>query len=646
MYIRVQQATLPSDREEVYRFRYRVRVAELGRAPEEADHSRGWIRDPQDEHARIMVAVDESTGAVLGTLRAHFGCDRPFPALLSNQLDLSSMSVAFGDERLCHSGAFLVDPAYRGQTVASQLLAGLVRAMLAAGVEIDVCLVDPSQARSWFQLGYRPYGPIAPSPDGGELRLPLALVLRDRPYLNQVGSPLHGLLGPIDPNPAIAERLRALYPHFEDQRVTPQRLGEFWASVAHATGSVRGASIFEGLEQARLDALLRDLPSIRVSADRPLPPDAELEGGLGLLLRGRIGLTMEEGERPFFVSVLKPGEVFGSLEGIPTTPPSARLVALEDTELLVLSADRVESIGREWPEGMRQLRQRLGEILADRLDATNRQVAGFMRGSPERVPVHLTQGEQQPPGPREGEELGALETELLREAGLPEDGTLLELGSGDGSVTMLLAHGYPRARIVGVERDPERCARAERRAAEAGLDDHCTFLVGTPERIPLEARTVDGAYARLLMQRLDDPLPALAQLRRVLRPGAPLLLLDVDDGGLMIHPEPPGTQALLARVAQARARMGGDRRVGRKLSDLLQRAGFTGCGARALAISPEQLPFASLVALVFGHQAELLGRDGGMSPEEARCLRALRALHEQPGAWLCAPVVLAWGYAP
>ncbi len=651
MYIRVQQAVQPDDREEVFRFRYRVQVSEMGLDPTTADHARYLIRDSLDDTARILVAVDESTGAILGTLRAVFGCDGPIPAALAEELDLSSMMVAFGDEVLCHSGMFMVDPAYRGQTVASQLIAGLVRAMLEAGVEIDTCRKDLSQARSWFQLGYRPYGPIAPAPVSGELQVPLALVLRDRAYLERTASPLARLLGPLEPDrAAMAQRLRELYPHFEDQLVTPQRLGAFWASVAHDTVAVAGSSVFEGLPRDRLDALLRELPSVRVGAERTLPQG---EGqALGLILRGRLGLTMEEGARPFYVSVLQPGDVFGAMGALHTTPPSARLVALEDTELLELPGSTLDDLERGEPEVAALLRANLGRIVAGRLDATHRQVAGFMRGSPERVPLSDAPEPRAPePDPSDPSfpppgTVAQLEAELLGGLGLPTEGTLLELGAGEGQTSLLLARLFPDARIVAVEADPERLVQAEARAVEAGLDEHCTFLAGQPQRVPLERDTVDGAVARLLLQRLDDPLAALVELRRVLRPGAPLALLDIDDGGLMVHPEPSGLAGMLRRVAERRALRGGDRFVGRKLHDLLQQAGFEDVRARVIPLTPAQLPLAELCDLAFAHIVPLLGGEHGLSPQERLCLQDLRTLPDQPGAWLCLPVIVAQARVP
>jgi SAM-dependent methyltransferase/GNAT superfamily N-acetyltransferase len=650
VYIRVQPAIHASDREEVFRFRHRVQAAELGRRGPGGAPGRDRITDELDDHARILVAVDDSSGAILGTLRALLGCDRPFSDALHERLDISSMAVAFGEERLCHSDMFMVDPAYRGQTVASQLIAGLVELMLAQGLEIDLCQVEMAQARSWFQLGYRPYGPIVPSPGGGELRIPLALVLRDRAYLQRVGSPLLRMLGTNGPDgSATARRLRELYPHFEDQAVTPRPLDSFWASVAHTSGAARSASLFEGLPGEQLEPLLDQLPTVRVAADQALEASVEPHDGLGLILKGRLGLTMEQGDRPFFVSVLQPGEVFGSQDGIPTTPPAARMVALEDTELLQLPADLPRRLELRTPGAGDRLRANLGDILAQRLDATNRQVAGFMRGSPERIPLseelgveaHSPLDDGAPPSSPE-----ELEAALLARAGLPEQGTLLDPWSGGGEAARMLARLYPLARVVGVEADPRRRSQAESAAREAGLADHCTFLAGEPTRLPLEAGTVDGAYLRLGLHRHPDPGAVLRELHRVMRPGGRVALLDLDDGGMMVHPEPPGFAALQRRLDTLQRELGGDRRAGRSLPDRMDEQGFELLGTAVLPLTPDELPFEQLVELVFLPRLDLLRAHGELDHELEATFAQLLALPARAGSWLCAPLVLAWGERP
>jgi SAM-dependent methyltransferase/GNAT superfamily N-acetyltransferase len=653
MFIRVQQASARADREEVFRFRYRLMADGAGLLLPPPDHRAGQATDALDEHARVLVAVDEASGAILGTLRCNLGKDHPLPRDLVERLDLSSMLVAWGDAGLACMGAFVVDPAYRGLTVASSLLGGLFDLLRDEGVDLVASLVELSQARTWFQIGFRPYDPPARYPPVEGLQLPIVLVVRDRGYLSRLGSPLAARLRSQDPDRAgVSARLADLYPAFRDQDVAPPRPAELWASVAHASADQRVPSLFAGIDRVRLETLLRGLASrpLRVHEDY-VPPAGEARG-MGLLLRGRLGVTVEAKERPFYTAVLHPGEVFGELGGFVTSGRATVLRALEDSAVLALPADLIERLAALDPSLAACLQANLAEIAAARFDALSRQVAGFMRGSPERVMVSEEVGgpcEAAPqPASASGPTAGArdVDLDLLARVGFEGAGVLLDLGAGEGASSLALARALPEASVVGLDPDAARTAVAEARAEAAGLLDRCTFLTGAGERIPLDAGAVDGAWARFVLQEVADPIAVLRELARVVRPGGRVALLDTDDGALLVHPEPPGFKGFLARVAAARVDLGGDPCMGRKLAVSLRAAGLADVRAELVSLTSEDHPFATLVEQAFGSREDLLRRAGLWRVEDARTLGALRGLATEPDAWLAVGLVLAWGTVP
>ncbi len=665
MYIRIQQVTSPEDREAVFRFRYRIYVEELGKPLPVADHKRRIYQDELDDAARILVALDESTGAIVGTLRSNFGSEQPFNEELIGRFNLAPMMVAFGHEQIAHSSAFMVDPAYRGQTVASQLVGRMYAWALAEGIMIDTCVSEFALARAYFQLGYRPYGPLFRAHAGAGLRVPLAMVTRDRHYLARVGSPLARFHGEGDPDRGdIAQRLRDLYPLFEDQGVTPQKLREFWASVAHANTRARPPSIFDGVDRDRVDPLLSSLPTVKVTADEAFYRRGENEQGMGLLLRGRLGVTIEEGERPFFLTILQPGDVFGEMSNFVTSGRTATLLALEETEVLLLPHNLIQKLEQLDAEIARKVKDNLTNILAQRLDAMNRQVAGFMRGSPQRVslgPEFEVAGQRRESysfttlGDTRGELerlerqgiIGEdLEVGWFRRVGIGDGQTLLDLGAGPGVTCLLLARSFPTARIVGLEPDPALRSRAEQRAADAGCEDRCTFIDGIGERIPLQADTVDASYARFLFQHLPEPLKVVQEMARVTRPGGRVVLVDGDDGGLVLHPEPDGFSEFRQRVARAQQAQGGDRLVGRKLFQLLQQAGLQDIQVEVVPITPALAPMERLLDIMFSFKTQTMQRGGALTPADQQVLEQLEALPQLPGAWLLVPVIVAWASVP
>jgi SAM-dependent methyltransferase len=107
----------------------------------------------------------------------------------------------------------------------------------------------------------------------------------------------------------------------------------------------------------------------------------------------------------------------------------------------------------------------------------------------------------------------------------PQPGqTVLELGAGTGET------GFAAARLVGdggrlisTDLPPAMVEVARRRAGELGVGN-AEFRVMDAEHIDLETASVDGILCRWAYMLMPDPVAALAESRRVLRPGGKLSL--------------------------------------------------------------------------------------------------------------------------
>lgn len=92
-------------------------------------------------------------------------------------------------------------------------------------------------------------------------------------------------------------------------------------------------------------------------------------------------------------------------------------------------------------------------------------------------------------------------------------GDVLEVGVGTGAQ---LAHYSPAARVTAIDPDPAGLARAARRRPGADL------RVATAEALPFPDEAFDWVVVALALCSVADPAAAVAEARRVLRPGGRL----------------------------------------------------------------------------------------------------------------------------
>ncbi len=111
-------------------------------------------------------------------------------------------------------------------------------------------------------------------------------------------------------------------------------------------------------------------------------------------------------------------------------------------------------------------------------------------------------------------ELRAYRDELL--AGL--SGRVVEVGSGPGAN---FPH-YPPSVTEVVAVEPEAYLREQSVEAAKEVDVRVTVLDGVADALPLEDASCDAAVACLVLCTVPDQARALAELRRVLKPGGEL----------------------------------------------------------------------------------------------------------------------------
>jgi ubiquinone/menaquinone biosynthesis C-methylase UbiE len=143
---------------------------------------------------------------------------------------------------------------------------------------------------------------------------------------------------------------------------------------------------------------------------------------------------------------------------------------------------------------------------------------------------------------------------------------VLDVGCGTGSLAVLVKTLYPAVQIVGVDPDPRGLEIARRKAEAVGLS--IKFDRGFGDALGYPDASFDRVLSSMMFHHVpDEEKPRmLREVRRVLKPGGRLELLDFDgpDGGL---------HGALGRLLHSHARLRGNSED--RVLRLLTEAGFT-----------------------------------------------------------------------
>lgn len=144
-------------------------------------------------------------------------------------------------------------------------------------------------------------------------------------------------------------------------------------------------------------------------------------------------------------------------------------------------------------------------------------------------------------------------------------GTVLEIGIGTG-LNMRYYDSAKVEKLIGLDPAMQMHRLAKKRIAQAGL---LVELVGLPaERIPLDDASIDTVVMTFTLCTIPDPLLALSEIRRVLKPGGKLLFCE--------HGKAPDAPVHLwqNRLQPLWGKLAGGCHLNRDIPALLSAAGF------------------------------------------------------------------------
>jgi ubiquinone/menaquinone biosynthesis C-methylase UbiE len=175
---------------------------------------------------------------------------------------------------------------------------------------------------------------------------------------------------------------------------------------------------------------------------------------------------------------------------------------------------------------------------------------------------------------------------LHSDTSYPAGSRVLEAGCGVGAQTVTLAENSPGALITSVDISEASVNEARRKVEAAGLTN-VQFKQADIFHLPYDPDFFDHIFICFVLEHLAQPVPALLTLKKHLKPGGTITVIEGDHGSVYFHPDSESAHRSIQCQVELQRRAGGNAMVGRELYPLLQSAGFS-----SIHVSPRMVyPF-------------------------------------------------------
>ncbi|SKC64098.1 methyltransferase domain-containing protein [Ohtaekwangia koreensis] len=164
--------------------------------------------------------------------------------------------------------------------------------------------------------------------------------------------------------------------------------------------------------------------------------------------------------------------------------------------------------------------------------------------------------------------------DLLHRDSTWEAGSLvLEAGCGVGAQTKIICQKNPNCDIISIDLSEKSLSIATEMARESGFRN-VQFQKADVLNLPFPDQKFDHVFVCFVLEHLAKPLSALTELKRILKTGGTISVIEGDHGSTYFYPDNlMANKAVEAQVALQKS-TGGNANIGRELYPLLSQAGF------------------------------------------------------------------------
>jgi SAM-dependent methyltransferase len=151
---------------------------------------------------------------------------------------------------------------------------------------------------------------------------------------------------------------------------------------------------------------------------------------------------------------------------------------------------------------------------------------------------------------------------------LEPDWVVVDVGCGPGTITADLASLVPDGEVIGVDASVDVLLEA------SDLTPETPLVAADLHELPFEGASVDAVHLHMVLQHVPDPVRALREVARIVRPGGVVAARDSDYGAMRWEPASPELDRWLELYESAARIAGGEPDAGRFLAGWAAEAGL------------------------------------------------------------------------
>jgi ubiquinone/menaquinone biosynthesis C-methylase UbiE len=155
----------------------------------------------------------------------------------------------------------------------------------------------------------------------------------------------------------------------------------------------------------------------------------------------------------------------------------------------------------------------------------------------------------------------------------PDGSVILEAGCGVGAQTRIIAPANRGSQFVSVDISHESIAKAKVMSEILEIGN-VEFMQADIFHLPFPDGFFDHVFVCFVLEHLSNPHGALLELKRVLRPGGTIMVIEGDHGSTYFHPDSDDAKEAVLCQVMLQKMNGGNANIGRELYPLLNESGF------------------------------------------------------------------------